>query len=108
MEIIKGGIDISKAKKALILIHGRGANAGDFLSLGSHLNTEDFALFAPQAPGNTWYPYSFLAPLEKNEPSLSSSLKDLEILLMEIERKGIAPENIYFVGFSQGACLTLE
>lgn len=108
MDIIKGGIDISKAKKALILIHGRGADAGDFLSLGSQFKTDDFAMFAPQASGNTWYPYSFLVPLVQNEPFLSSSLGKIENLLDEIEGKGISPENIYFVGFSQGACLTLE
>lgn len=102
------GKEISEAKKALIMIHGRGGNAQDILSLASHLNVEDFALFAPQAPGNTWYPFSFLAEPEKNEPHLSSAIKILEDLLREINSKGISSENIYFLGFSQGACLTLE
>lgn len=102
------GKEISEAKKALILIHGRGGNAQDILNLAGHLNVQDFALFAPQATGNTWYPNSFLAEPEKNEPQLSSAIKILENLLKEINSEGISSENIFILGFSQGACLTLE
>lgn len=106
--ITTGGKDISEAKKVLILVHGRGGNAQDILSLANNLNTADFALFAPQATNNTWYPYSFLAPPTQNEPGLSSALDNLYRLLEYIKGKGIASENIYFGGFSQGACLTAE
>ncbi|UJH91211.1 dienelactone hydrolase family protein [Antarcticibacterium sp. 1MA-6-2] len=102
------GKEISEAKKALVMIHGRGGNAEDILSLRDHLNVKNYALFAPQATGNTWYPYSFLAKREQNEPGLSSALQMLKELLQEIESKGFSSENIYFLGFSQGACLTLE
>lgn len=106
--IITAGKDISEAGKALILLHGRGGNARDILSLASNLDTEDFALFAPQATNNTWYPYSFLAPPTQNEPGLSSALDILEELLEEVKSRGFSSENIYFAGFSQGACLTAE
>ncbi|MCG9970785.1 alpha/beta hydrolase [Christiangramia crocea] len=106
--IITGGKNISEAKKVLILLHGRGGNAQQILSLADNLNTEDFALFAPQATNNTWYPYSFLAPPSQNEPWLSSALEILHQLLEDIKSEGIAAENIYFGGFSQGACLTAE
>lgn len=106
--ITSGGRDISEAKKVLILLHGRGGNAQDILSLASNLNILDFALFAPQATNNSWYPYSFLAPLNQNEPWLSSALNILHELLEYIKSKGITSENIYFGGFSQGACLTAE
>ena len=106
--ITTGGKEISEAKKVLILLHGRGGNAQDILSLANNLNTEDFALFAPQATNNTWYLYSFLAPPTQNEPGLSSALDNLYQLLEYIKSKGIASENIYFGGFSQGACLTAE
>lgn len=102
------GKDISEAKKVLIMIHGRGGNAQDILSLSGHLNVKDFALIAPQATGNTWYPYSFLAEPEKNEPQLSSAIDLLDELLKEIKSEGISSENIFILGFSQGACLTLE
>lgn len=106
--ILKAGREISTATKALIMIHGRGGSAEDILSLATHLNVTDYALVAPQATNHTWYPQSFLAPPAENEPWLSSSLKILEKLTTDIHQNGIAHENIYFLGFSQGACLMLE
>lgn len=106
--IITAGKDISEAKKALVMLHGRGGNAREFLSLANHLNVSDFALFAPQATNSSWYPHSFLAKPAENEPWLSSALEILNDLLQEIKSKGITSENIYFIGFSQGACLTAE
>ncbi len=103
-----GGRKIEEAKKALIMLHGRGAPAEDILGLASHLAVSDFALFAPQATNYTWYPYSFLVPPRQNEPWLSSALGLLSDLVSDINRAGIGSENIYFTGFSQGACLTLE
>lgn len=107
-DIITAGKDISEAKKALILLHGRGSNARDILGLVGELKVVDFALFAPQATNNTWYPYSFLAPPAQNEPWLSSALDLLKDLVEELLKSGISSEDIYFAGFSQGACLTAE
>ena len=107
-KIVTAGKNLEDAEKALIMIHGRGANANDILSVADYLNVNDFALLAPQATNNTWYPYSFMAPASQNEPWLVSSLNLIKDLLNEITEKGIASENIYFLGFSQGACLTLE
>jgi phospholipase/carboxylesterase len=106
--IITGGKDIREASKVLLMIHGRGGSAQDILSLSSYLEVEDFTLVAPQATNNTWYPYSFMAPPAQNEPWLSSALNLLKEIVDEIKSKGISAENIYFLGFSQGACLTLE
>ncbi|MBD0365235.1 MAG: dienelactone hydrolase family protein [Flavisolibacter sp.] len=106
--IISGGKKISEAKKALLMIHGRGGNAEDILSLAAHLHVKGFALLAPQATNGTWYPYSFLAPPQQNEPWLSSALSLLKEVVDDTLAAGIAKENIYFLGFSQGACLTLE
>lgn len=102
------GKSLKEAKKVLIMIHGRGGDARDILSLASHFNVEDFALMAPEATNNTWYPNSFLAPSEQNEPWLSSALDLLKETVDEVLGQGISSENIYFLGFSQGACLTLE
>ena len=106
--IIKAGTSIDKTSKALIMLHGRGATAQDILSLSSYLNVEGFALLAPQATNHTWYPYSFLAPVEQNEPWLTSAVDVVGSIVSDLEAQGIASENIYFLGFSQGACLTLE
>lgn len=102
------GKPLREASKALIMLHGRGANAQDILGLASHLKVNDFALLAPQATYNTWYPKSFLAKQESNEPWLSSALELLKDVVNDVAAQGIAKENIYFLGFSQGACLTLE
>lgn len=102
------GKPLMEAEKALILLHGRGANAQDILGLASHLNVADFALLAPQATNHTWYPYSFMVKPEQNEPWLSSALDLLKGMVDDIVQQGIATEHIYFLGFSQGACLTLE
>ena len=105
---ITAGVPLQEAQKALIMLHGRGAGANDILSIARYLNVSDFALIAPQAEGRTWYPYSFLAPINENEPFLSNSLKTVSQVVASVEENGIKRENIYFLGFSQGACLTLE
>jgi len=102
------GKPLKEAKKVLIMLHGRGANASDILGLASHLNVSDYALLAPQATNNTWYPYSFLAKPEQNEPWLSSAHDLLKEMVDEVNKQGITNENIYFLGFSQGACLAIE
>ena len=107
-KIITAGKKITEAKKALIMVHGRGGSAEDILSLAAHLNVKDFALLAPQATNNSWYPTPFLSPPVVNEPWLSSAIKVLADTVAEIESSGVSKENIYFTGFSQGACLTLE
>lgn len=105
---VSAGKAVTEAKKVLILLHGRGASAEDILSLADHLNVKDFALIAPQATQHTWYPYSFLAPPAQNEPWLSSAIQVIKDVVADLTAQGIADENIYFAGFSQGACLTLE
>ena len=102
------GKELNAESKVLILLHGRGGSAEDILSFASHLEVKDFSLLAPQATNNTWYPYSFLAPPAQNEPWLSSALGLVKELLNDVISKGVPLENIYFSGFSQGACLTLE
>lgn len=102
------GKPLKEADKALIMIHGRGADARDILGLASHFKVAEYALLAPEATNNTWYPYSFMAKPEENEPWLSSALGLVKDTVDEITKQGITAENIYFLGFSQGACLTLE
>src|SRR5450631_632366 len=95
-------------KKALIMLHGRGASAEDILSLSEHLQVKDYLLAAPQATNTSWYPDSFLAPPANNEPWLSSALDLVNKIVSGLLKRGITFPNIYFLGFSQGACLTLE
>ena len=102
------GKSLQEAKKALIMIHGRGALARDMLSLSRHLHLKDYAVLAPQATNNSWYPQSFMADTAQNEPWLSSAIDIIDQTVQKIIDAGIASKDIYFFGFSQGACLTLE
>jgi predicted esterase len=106
--IVTGGAPLATARGALILTHGRGATAGSILSLAPLLGADDLAWFAPQASGNTWYPFSFLSPIPQNEPGITSGIQVLRDLVAYIEKAGIPAERIVLAGFSQGACLTLE
>jgi len=106
--ITRAGINPSEAKKALIMIHGRGGTAENIVSLASKFNMEEFAIFAPQAANNTWYPQSFMAKPEENEPWLTSALDQIDDLVNKIIDFGIPAEKLFFLGFSQGACLMLE
>ncbi|MBO9592267.1 MAG: dienelactone hydrolase family protein [Niabella sp.] len=108
LNIVTGGKELSKASRALIMLHGRGATANDILSLAGYLNVTDTALLAPQATNHTWYPYSFMAPVQENEPWLSSAIDIVQQTVKTVSDADISAGNIYFLGFSQGACLTLE
>jgi predicted esterase len=102
------GEPVSRARAALLMVHGRGATAEDILSLAHEFDQPGFAYLAPQAAGNTWYPNRFLVPLAENEPWLSSALALVGDVLAQIVNAGIPRERIMLLGFSQGACLALE
>ena len=106
--VLAAGRKLSEAAGVLILVHGRGASAEDILQLRNELDYPELAYLAPQAAGNTWYPYSFLTPIEQNEPWLTSALNKLKNIVGNITREGISLDKIVIAGFSQGACLASE
>jgi len=96
------------ARLTMILVHGRNAGSQNILATARELHLEDVAFVAPQASGNTWYPHSFLAPIAQNEPGITSACRMLARLVASLVDEGIASRRIALLGFSQGACLTLE
>jgi predicted esterase len=106
--VVSAGRTPAAAAAAVILVHGRGGTAEDILTLVPEIGRPDLAYLAPQAAGNSWYPYGFMAPLEQNEPGLSSGLAVLDELLAALAAAGIGAERTMLLGFSQGACLVLE
>jgi predicted esterase len=106
--ILRRGPSPSVARIAVILVHGRGGSAAELLDLAGDLGMNDISWIAPQAAGQTWYPYSFLAPIDRNEPGITSGLNVLSRLLEELGQNGMPPGRVGILGFSQGACLTLE
>ena len=108
MKLVRAGRSLQEAEAAVVMVHGRGATAESILALAEEVGQPELAYVAPQAPGFTWYPYSFMAPFERNEPHLSAALRTLEEVLAEVAAAGISPERTVLLGFSQGACLSLE
>jgi len=119
-KLAQAGAPLERAHMAVILVHGRGATAESMLSLAEELAPmsseseargeafKSIAFLAPQASGHAWYPYSFLAPIEQNEPHLSNALQTLDGLLEQLEQAGLPPERVMLLGCSQGACLSVE
>jgi len=106
-QVLETGAPLKTARAAMIMVHGRGASAPDILTLAPEIDRPGLAYVAPQAPGNAWYPYPFTSPLESNEPHLSNALAALAHLVARVE-ESIPAERVILLGFSQGACLTLE
>ncbi|MEJ6390659.1 alpha/beta hydrolase [Gymnodinialimonas ulvae] len=103
--VTTAGAAPDRARFGLVLLHGRGGAAKDILSLGTALGLPDLALAAPQAPGQSWWPTSFLAPTATMAPHVESGLHaiDAAIAALNLSRAQIA-----IAGFSQGGCLALE
>lgn len=106
--VLSAGQPLERARAAMVMLHGRGASAQDILGLADELAHPGFAYLAPQAAGGSWYPYGFMAPIEHNEPYLSSALATVAGLVQRVEEAGIGAERAMLLGFSQGACLALE
>ncbi len=106
--VLLAGEPLERARAAMVMVHGRGATAESILELAVELDRPGFAYLAPQAANNSWYPQSFLAPIPSNEPWLSSALALLAIVIQQVEARGIPLERTLLLGFSQGACLSLE
>jgi len=107
-DVATAGTPLAHANAAVILLHGRGATAAGILSLAQAFAEPGIAYLAPQAPGGSWYPYSFLAPIARNEPFLSRSLETVGELVGDLAAQGFGSERVSLIGFSQGGCLALE
>jgi predicted esterase len=106
--VLRSGPSPKDARLVAIMLHGRGASAEDILGLADQFSATDVAYVAPQAAASTWYPYSFLAPIAQNEPWLGSALRVVAGLAENMALQGVPAERLVVMGFSQGACLTLE
>src|ERR671910_604833 len=106
--VLLDGAALESAKGGLVAIHGRGAGAADIMALAREVAPLNVTILAPQAAGNTWYPYRFLEPMERNEPYLSSALRIVADLIAQLGERGIPSDRVALLGFSQGACLALE
>jgi predicted esterase len=102
------GPELEASRAVLLLLHGRNAGPQNMLELAGLLPHPEFSYLAPAAAGNTWYPFSFLAETERNEPGLSSGLWVIDRLLQDVAARGVPQRRVILLGFSQGACLAAE
>jgi predicted esterase len=108
LRVIAGGAPFRSARGAAILLHGRGGSAEDMLGLADEFGQRDITYLAPQAEDSAWYPYSFLVPLQQNEPRLTESLAVIAALLERLAQEDFDAKRAALIGFSQGGCLALE
>lgn len=106
--IIQTGTKLENATGAMIMLHGRGADAASILSLSQAFERPDWAYLAPQADNHTWYPQRFIEPVAVNQPALDFALAAVGHAVAEAEAHKIPRNKIVVLGFSQGACLALE
>jgi predicted esterase len=108
--VLHAGAPLAQARAAMVMVHGRGGSADDILGLTEMFGraADGWAFVAPQAANGTWYPERFMAPMERNEPWLSSALDTVGRTVAQVEAAGVTSDRIVLLGFSQGACLTSE
>jgi phospholipase/carboxylesterase len=106
--LVSAGTELDAADAAVVMVHGRGATARSIVGMAAEFDADGVAYLAPQAARNTWYPDSFLAPVERNEPGRTSGLQAIEDAISEATDAGIPVERVGVMGFSQGACLVSE
>jgi predicted esterase len=102
------GAPLDGGRAVGILLHGRGASAESILELTNGLHADGVTWLAPQAAGHTWYPNRFIAPIESNEPWLTSALEAVGDVVAQAMTASAPTSRILLGGFSQGACLALE
>ncbi|WP_371157396.1 alpha/beta hydrolase [Jannaschia sp. 2305UL9-9] len=91
--------------RGLVLIHGRGGSGRDMRGLIGPLGAEGMEIATPEAPGNSWWPTSFLAPAAQMAGPLDAGLAAVDEAARSL---GLPRDAVALVGFSQGACLALE
>lgn len=107
-KIIYQGASIEDASSAMILLHGRGADAESMRGLIPELYVDGMMYTIPEATNFTWYPLRFIETRKANEPHLTSALTLIDSIVKALNNNNIPSERIYLLGFSQGACLAAD
>jgi phospholipase/carboxylesterase len=107
--VLESGWRRGEAGLAGVLLHGRDRSREEKVVLASSFGVDGIRWLAPASDTGSWYPGRFFDPLSANEPFLSQAIEQIDLVVDEASEGGrLAPDRIVMVGFSQGACLTLE
>lgn len=123
-------LDSGKAPQhSIIWLHGLGADGEDFLPIADELKLPVAVRYifphAPQRPVTinggfvmrAWYDVYDIAPTgsldlaidsRQDEAGIRASQAEIEKLIGQEKQRGIAAENIYLAGFSQGGAIVLH
>jgi phospholipase/carboxylesterase len=103
------GAPLESAPVALVMVHGRSLNAAYMReNVAARLGRTDLAYILPEAHDNSWYPESFLRPIEENQPRLNWALERLDDVRKLLTEAAVEDHHVVWLGFSQGACLVSE
>ncbi|WP_281195378.1 alpha/beta hydrolase [Halorubrum sp. F4] len=103
--LVVGGAPAAAAEVAVVLLHGRGGTADGIVRLADEFYRPGATYLAPQARRSNWFPASHDAPIESNEPALSSAIDCVAGAVAAAGDVGIPPERTLLVGVSQGGCV---
>jgi phospholipase/carboxylesterase len=107
---IESGRPKGAAELGGVLIHGRYRTPEEMIYLSSRLNIETIRWIAPAAGHErSWYPGLFMDPLSTNEPALTQAIRQIDLCVDRASEDGrLGAGRLVMMGFSQGACLTVE
>lgn len=104
-DVIEWGAPLSRARCAVIAVHGRGLDPEDMRERSESFCLDDVRYYALRAPAGSWYPHSFLEPIGSNQEGVDTGMADIARSTERALEDGFDPAAIAVWGFSQGACL---
>ncbi len=107
-----------KAKQLVVFLHGYGADGNDLIALGQEWQSPlpDAAFVSPHAPepcagaptGRQWFGLTFREPNERWLGANAAAPVLQSFLDAELSRRGLTPDKLALVGFSQGTMMALH
>ena len=101
---------IDNPKKAIIGLHGWTGNEDSFEPVSKMINLDNVKWYFPRAPykSGVGKGYSWFSGSDEKGWDVDKTWKGMHDLLAIIQSDGFKPNEIYLMGFSQGACLAIE
>ncbi|MDP6201870.1 MAG: dienelactone hydrolase family protein [Candidatus Marinimicrobia bacterium] len=101
---------LDQPTKAIIGLHGWTGDEHDFEPVAKMFHIDEAKWFFPRAPyhADSGKGYSWFSGTDETGWKVEKTKTGLAQLIKDIQSEGFPSENIFIVGFSQGACLAME